>query len=514
MSPEQKVLPPRSPDDIDPLAALLLPAGYARSRRVLPFRLNEDVLWVAMADSAGQQTVEELRSTLSQRIVRVAMDEEILLELLDTVHQRPLGSGDEVIRVDEGSGGGDLSYLRDAHDLTALDDEAPVIRLVNQLVSTAIQKRASDIHVEPQDDAVIVRYRMDGALQQMVNLPKKIQAPLISRIKVMAHMDVSERRLPQDGSMRVRTAGRDVDVRVSCIPTAFGERAVLRLLDRRNVPLGLSDLGLSASQMDILGKMLAQPHGILLVTGPTGSGKTTTLYGALQHLNQSDRNILTIEDPIEYQLQGVGQMQVNPRIGLTFAGGLRSILRQDPDVIMIGEIRDLETAQIAVQASLTGHMVLATLHTNDAPGAITRLLDMGIEPFLAGSSLLGVIAQRLVRLLCPVCKRADGISEAEQPLFADILPDSGRSAIFRATGCPQCNNTGYSGRRGIFEMMTVNEGLRRRIVNGADELVIREAAVTEGPEAERMVSLRRAALALALDGLTTTEEALRVTQEG
>jgi general secretion pathway protein E len=343
-------------------------------------------------------------------------------------------------------------------DLLESSDDAPVIRMINALLTQSLREGASDIHIEPFEQTSVVRFRIDGALRDIVRPRKAIHASLISRIKIMSQLDIAEKRLPQDGRITLRVGGKPVDVRVSTLPTGHGERAVLRLLDKEAGRLDLSHLGMSPDLLPQFDKLINQPHGIVLVTGPTGSGKTTTLYAALSRLNASTTNIMTVEDPIEYDLNGVGQTQVNARIDMTFAKALRAILRQDPDVIMIGEIRDLETAQIAVQASLTGHLVLATLHTNDAASAVTRLLDMGIEPFLLSSSLLGVMAQRLVRKLCSHCKQQDG-------------------AVWHAVGCERCGHTGYQGRVGVYELLETNEQIRAQIHNQASEADIRDAAL-------------------------------------
>jgi general secretion pathway protein E len=374
-------------------------------------------------------------------------------------------------------------------DLLASTDDAPVIRMINALLTQALREGASDVHIEPFEQISVVRFRIDGSLRDVVRPKKAIHASLISRIKIMAQLDIAEKRLPQDGRITLRVGGRPVDVRVSTLPTAHGERAVLRLLDKQAGQLSLQHLGMSADTLAQFSHLIAQPHGIVLVTGPTGSGKTTTLYAALAQLNQTRTNILTVEDPVEYELPGIGQTQVNPRIDMTFAKALRAILRQDPDIIMIGEIRDLETAQIAVQASLTGHLVLATLHTNDAAAAVTRLLDMGIEPFLLSSSLLGIVAQRLVRKLCPHCKYHDGHA-------------------WQAAGCEHCGNTGYQGRIGIYELLAATDPIRAQIHDQASEANIRAAAQHNG-----MRTMREDGERWLNDGTTTLAELLRVTKD-
>jgi general secretion pathway protein E len=374
-------------------------------------------------------------------------------------------------------------------DLLESADDAPVIRMINALLTQALREGASDIHIEPFEQISVVRFRIDGNLRDIVRPKKAIHASLVSRIKIMAQLDIAEKRLPQDGRITLRVGGKGVDVRVSTLPTGHGERAVLRLLDKEAGRLDLTHLGMSDNVMPQFDKLISQPHGIVLVTGPTGSGKTTTLYAALSRLNAPTSNILTVEDPIEYELQGVGQTQVNPRIDMTFAKALRAILRQDPDIIMIGEIRDLETAQIAVQASLTGHLVLATLHTNDSAAAVTRLLDMGIEPFLLSSSLLGVVAQRLVRKLCPECKTHDGHE-------------------WHAVGCDHCGQTGYHGRVGIYELLQTTDDIRAQIHNQASEADIRTAAQRDGMKTMREDGERWIAA-----GITTRAELMRVAKE-
>ncbi len=397
-----------------------------------------------------------------------------------------------------------LEEMPDIEDLLDAEEDAPVIRLINTLLAEALREGASDIHFELFESRATVRFRIDGQLRDIVEPKRGLHAAIVSRVKVMAGLDIAEKRLPQDGRITLRIAGRPVDVRASTLPTGHGERVVLRLLDKSAGRLDLATLGMPPATLQRLQHLLAQPHGILLVTGPTGSGKTTTLYAALSQMDATTSNIMTVEDPIEYDLDGVGQTHVNPRIDMTFARALRAILRQDPDVIMIGEIRDLETAQIAVQASLTGHLVLATLHTNDAPSAVTRLVDMGIEPFLLASSTIGVLAQRLARRLCPDCRQAYPADAGEQQLLGLSQP----ATLYRAIGCPACNQSGYRGRSGIYELLSVDEALRALIHAGGDEQAMRAHAVQQG-----MVSLRADGFARVLAGETSLEEILRVTRE-
>jgi len=398
-----------------------------------------------------------------------------------------------------------VDALPKTEDLLASEDDAPIIRLLNALFSEAIKRHASDIHIETFTEHLVVRFRIDGMLQEILQ-PQRLLAPLIvSRIKVMAKLDIAEKRLPQDGRIALKIAGRSVDVRVSTLPTNYGERVVLRLLDQKAARLDLSHLGMVNKTLLLARKLISKPHGILLVTGPTGAGKTTSLYAILTELNQTTRNILTVEDPIEYYLPGIGQTQVNTKIDLTFAKGLRAILRQDPDVVMVGEIRDLETAEIAVQSSLTGHLVLSTLHTNTAVGAITRLMDMGIEPFLLSSSLLGVIAQRLVRLLCPACKKPLPATPAECATL-EVDPAT-PPIIYHPGGCSECNQLGYRGRTGIYELIAIDENLRTMIHERASEQKLNHYAHS------LYASIQQDGLRRVLQGETTLEEVLRVTLE-
>ncbi|MFC3107859.1 type II secretion system ATPase GspE [Undibacterium arcticum] len=472
--------------------ARLLPYAFARDFSLLAMRSEAAgsavELWVS--DATPSTAIAEV----SRRFGRVKLKSMARTELEEAIASAYAGSGGDASQV-VGEFEADVDLTKLLQDLPAIEDllesadDAPVIRMINVLLTQALRDGASDIHIEPFEQISVVRFRIDGSLRDIVRPKKAIHASLISRIKIMAQLDIAEKRLPQDGRITLRVGGKPVDVRVSTLPTGHGERAVLRLLDKEAGRLDLSHLGMSESTLPQFDHLLNQPHGIVLVTGPTGSGKTTTLYAALSRLNSTTTNILTVEDPIEYDLEGVGQTQVNPRIDMSFAKALRAILRQDPDVIMIGEIRDLETAQIAVQASLTGHLVLATLHTNDSAAAVTRLLDMGIEPFLLSSSLLGVVAQRLVRKLCPHCRHFDGQS-------------------WQAVGCDQCGHTGYQGRVGVYELLTTTEQIRAQIHNQASEAEIRTAAQQDG-----MRTMREDGERWVMDGTTTQTELLRVTKD-
>lgn len=395
--------------------------------------------------------------------------------------------------------------MPETEDLLENEDDAPIIKLINAMLSEAIKEGASDIHIETFEKDLKIRFRVDGILREVLKPNRKLASLLVSRIKVMARLDIAEKRVPQDGRISLRIGGRAVDVRVSTMPSNHGERVVLRLLDKNNARLNLIDLGMTKGNTERYSEMLHKPHGILLVTGPTGSGKSTTLYAGLSDLNSNERNILTVEDPIEFALEGIGQTQVNTKVDMTFARGLRAILRQDPDVVMVGEIRDLETAQIAVQASLTGHLVMSTLHTNTAAGAITRMEDMGVEPFLLSSSLLAVLAQRLVRTLCPDCAEAHAPDESEREIL-EVGPDEDVT-IYRATGCESCNFSGYKGRVGIHELLVVDEKVREMIHNGEGEQIIEKHIRDTTP------SIRQDGCSKVLAGITTLEEVMRVTRE-
>jgi general secretion pathway protein E len=411
--------------------------------------------------------------------------------------------GDVETRVDE------LAFDADVQQLKDLASEAPVIRLVSLLITNALEMRASDIHVEPFENRLHVRYRIDGVLHDVESPPKRLSAAVISRIKIMANLDIAERRLPQDGRIRLRVQGKEIDLRVSTVPTMHGESVVMRILDKGGVALDFNRLGFEADTLKRFLEALMQPHGILLVTGPTGSGKTTTLYTALDRLNQPDVKILTVEDPVEYQMAGINQIQVKPQIDLTFANALRSIVRQDPDVIMIGEIRDLETAQIAVQSALTGHLVLSTVHTNDAPSTMNRLLDMGVEDYLLTSTIVGILAQRLVRTLCPHCKETYiALPELVEEINLRRFTDEKDITLWHAKGCSQCANTGYIGRISILEMLPITDTLRSMVMKHATATDLRAEAIREG-----MLTMYEDGLRKALKGVTTFEEVLRVTRE-
>lgn len=487
-----------------------VPLAFAKQHQFLPLSRENGIVTAAIVDPQAIYALDDLRLLLSAPIEPVVVPKPALQEALTRAYDHATQSTQELLDTLDGKAFDlDSTAWQEPQDLLEAEDDAPIIRLVNSLFSQATKERASDIHIEPFEQELLIRFRIDGLLYDSVSPPKVIQPLLISRIKIMAGLNIAEKRLPQDGRIRLKVGGKDIDIRVSVIPTAFGERVVLRLLNRSSALLGLEELGLSGGNLTQVNRLIQQSHGIVLVTGPTGSGKTTTLYAALSNLNTSDKNIITIEDPIEYQLRGIGQMQVNPKIDLTFAAGLRSILRQDPDVIMIGEIRDVETAEIAIQAALTGHLVFSTLHTNDSFGAVSRLLDMGIEPFLVSSSVLGVMAQRLIRRVCPTCRQAYTPEEREIREIG-LTPESvGAQPFYRpGPGCDACNTKGYRGRTGIHELLLLNDRLRTLVMQRADAAAIRRMAQEEG-----MRTLRDDGAGKVLDGITTVEEVLRVTQE-
>ncbi len=486
-----------------PLVKNLSPK-YLRQYTVCPVSVENGLLTVATADPLNPVIVDDLRQFTGFNVKIVVSPAEAITEAIDRTYD---GAATPLQRIVEGmeeergpEGDEDINHLRD------MAFEAPVVRLVNLLIESAIDGEASDIHIEPYEDTLRIRYRIDGILFDQEAPPRRLQAAVTSRIKLMAEMNIAERRLPQDGRIRVTLRGRRVDIRVSTIPTVHGESIVMRLLDRSTVFLPLEKLGFGPDTLGRFEALIKRPHGIVLVTGPTGSGKTTTLYAALDKINSPDRKIITVEDPVEYQLKGVNQIPVKPKIGLTFATGLRHIVRQDPDVILIGEIRDLETAEIAIQAALTGHLVFSTLHTNDAPGAITRLQDMGVEPYLVASVLEGVLAQRLVRRICAACRVPDTPNPAD--LEALGIEGAAGARLWRGRGCDECRSTGYRGRTGIYELFPITENARSLILRRVPSREIRREAVEAG-----MMTLRLDGWRKACEGVTTVEEILRVTQE-
>ncbi len=494
---------------IDPKVIELVPEVLARKHELMPVLKIGNRLTCAMVDPWNVFALDEVRMKTNLIIEpAVATSSEIAKALNE--YYRAKGSIEEVIKsIDKDELTIAVPEKEGAIDLKALEgmvEQPTVIKLVNLIIMKAIREGASDIHIEPQEQDLKTRIRVDGMLHEITSPPKHLQSAIISRIKIMADLDIAERRVPQDGRFNVKMEGKKIDIRVSCMPTIYGENLVLRLLDVSSALMGLDQLGFSKEVLKKYQKLISRPHGIILVTGPTGSGKTTTLYGSLDKINTVEKNIITIEDPVEYKLEGIRQIQVNPKVDLTFANGLRSMLRQDPDIIMVGEIRDFETAEIAIHAALTGHLVLSTLHTNDAPGGITRMLDMGSEPFLVSSGIIGILAQRLVRTICKYCREEYGPSDAE---LKDIgLSEKEKVKFYRGKGCSKCMNTGYKGRIGIFELMLMGDKLRNMTVAKAPLEEIRKQAHSSG-----MITLKEDGIEKIREGLTTVEEVLRVTQE-
>jgi len=497
MEPRETSLPDRQ-------LSRKIPYSFAKAKGVLLTHCTAESAEVQVRADAAAEALAEVRRVLGVPLRATLLQPEAFDRALAGAYAQE-GAAAMVGDVEQDM---DLSQL--IHDLPQTEDlldaenDAPVIRMINALLTQAVREQASDIHIEPFETRSVVRFRVDGTLKDVVEPHRALHAAMVSRIKIMAELDIAEKRLPQDGRITLRLAGRPVDVRVSTLPTGHGERAVLRLLDKDAGRLDLTSLGMENATLATVDELVRQPHGIVLVTGPTGSGKTTTLYAALSRIDAGVTNVMTVEDPIEYDLDGIGQTQVNPRIDMSFARALRAILRQDPDVIMIGEIRDLETAQIAVQASLTGHLVLATLHTNDTASSVTRLTDMGVEPFLLSSSLLGVLAQRLVRCLCTEC-RESYVPDANE---LALLEGAQAPLLYRPKGCPACGHSGYRRRTGIYELLRVDDGLRRLIHDRVAEQTLREYAVQRG-----MHGLRQDGIRLVVAGVTSLEELLRVTRD-
>ena len=490
-----------------PLLEDVVSARFIRESGAIPIAEKNHEILLAMTDPADLFTMQAFAAAANKRIVtRLISNTDF-----ETVYERLYGSGksamgqivDDISTRDEEQEFGDIEHLKD------LASEAPVIRLVNLVINKALERRASDIHVEPFENRLIVRYRVDGVLHETESPPRHLSSAVISRIKIMANLDIAERRLPQDGRIKLRVQGKEIDLRVSTVPTMHGESVVMRILDKGGVALDFHKLGFDEHNLKDFSAILGQPHGIVLVTGPTGSGKTTTLYTALDRLNQPDVKILTVEDPVEYQMAGINQIQVKPQINLSFANALRSIVRQDPDVIMIGEIRDLETAQIAVQSALTGHLVLSTLHTNDAAASINRLLDMGVDDYLLTSTVIGIQAQRLVRVLCVHCKEAyHPVDEVVEQLGLFRFSKERQVTMYHAKGCERCSHSGYFGRACIMEVLTMTDALRSLVMRHATSGELRAGAISAGMETMYENGLKKA-----VAGLTTIEEVLRVTRE-
>lgn len=510
------------PEDVDLSLLERISINYAKQNKVIPlWRTERNQVLTAISDPMAYWVIDDITARIGSPVVMVLMEQDRILSLINRAYTRKSQSVD-LQNEGEGFAEEDIDDLVDNIDLS---DEAPIIRWVNAIIFNAAKERASDIHIEPGEKEVVVRYRIDGVLYETKHANKNFLNSIVARIKIMAGLDIAEKRLPQDGRIRRKIAGRDIDMRVATIPTARGERITIRLLDQSSILLGLADIGFYTTDLQKMEELIERPHGIILVTGPTGSGKTTTLYACLNKINKPDLNILTIEDPVEYQLAGISQVQVNPKIQLTFAAGLRSFLRHDPDVIMVGEIRDLETAEIAIQASLTGHLVLSTVHTNDSAGALTRLVDMGVEPFLVASSLVGILAQRLLRRLCPHCKEPY-VPTAEELQEMGVDPDAffagqieshpvppgfktpPRGYVFRPRGCPECLNTGFVGRTGIYELLLMDDDIRAMSMKKIDANQIKKLAISKG-----MRTLRQDGARKVISGITSFSEVMLVTTE-
>jgi len=496
-------------EDLNTEFTAKVPIQFLKKYKMVPVVVPNGA-FIATNDPLLFQPLDDLRLLLGLDGIKVVLTPySAILSTINFAYDMSSDSAEQVIQdMHEEDTDLIISEIEETGDLLEDTSDAPIIKLVNLMLSQAVKARASDIHIEPAQNRIKIRYRVDGVLYDRLSPPKHIQSTLTSRIKIMAKMNIAEKRLPQDGRIEIRIADKNIDIRVSTIPTSFGERVVMRLLDKTNVLLKVSDLGMPENRLKEFDDLIRSAHGIILVTGPTGSGKTTTLYAALSTINRSDINIITIEDPVEYQIEGIGQIQVNPKIELTFAKGLRSIVRQDPDVILVGEIRDLETAEIAIQSALTGHLVFSTLHTNDASSAVTRLIDMGIESFLVTSSVLAILAQRLVRTICADC-REEYTPDKESLQSIGIDPDmvEGRK-FYRGKGCPSCLNTGYMGRTGIFELMMLDDRVKNLILKTSDANAIKRRAVEQG-----MVTLRQDGAQKVINGITTIEEIFRVTQQ-
>ncbi|MEA3364314.1 MAG: type II secretion system ATPase GspE [Candidatus Hydrogenedentes bacterium] len=499
---------------IDSSLTTKVPINFIREYRMVPFKQDGAVYCVAVNDPVNLLPLDDLRLLLGGPVTPVLCRGDDIQRVLDSYFDQQGENAAEMIddiMLTEGESGEihTLDSLEASErDLLDLANEAPIIKLINLLITGAIRERASDIHLEPFERDVRVRYRIDGVLYEKLTVPKSQQAAVISRVKIMANMNIAEHRLPQGGRIKIRLSGKEIDIRVSVIPVAFGERLVMRILEKGTFLFGLEELGLSKQDYAVFERLIMSSHGIILVTGPTGSGKSTTLYAGLQRVNSPDKNIITVEDPIEYQMPGIGQIQVRERIGLNFAAALREILRQDPDIILVGEIRDHETAEMAVQASLTGHLVFSTLHTNDSAGAITRLVNMGIEPFLVSSSTIAIMAQRLVRRICPSCKE-EYEPEAESWVELGLHPEDAKGlTAWRGTGCEKCQQRGYYGRIGIFELLVMTPQIQELTLKGTDSNVIKREAIKEG-----MRTLRADGAAKVRSGISTIEEVLRVTRD-
>lgn len=485
-----------------------LSSRFIRENKIVPLELKQDTLKIVMADPHNQAVIDAIKVAVSHNLEIYTSECHAIEDHLEKFYSQEMQDINKIIENIEDDSS--VHYIHEEEDdighLQDLASEAPIIKLVNVIITRAIESRASDIHIEPFDDEVKVRYRIDGVLHDVEMIPKKLQAAIFSRIKIMAKLNIAERRLPQDGRIKLKVGGMEIDVRVSSIPILHGESIVMRLLGQSGVKIDMEQLGFPVDSLATFNNIIKNPNGIILVTGPTGSGKTTTLYGALDKINSPDKKIITVEDPIEYHLKGINQIQVMPQIGLDFPNILRHIVRQDPDIIMIGEIRDLETAEIAIQSSLTGHLVFSTLHTNDAPTAITRLLDIGVPNFLLAATIRGILAQRLVRVICPHCREID--NEAIKDERTKELFSGEKVTLHRGRGCEKCAYTGFLGRSGIYELLTLDASIHTLIIKNADVQQIRAAARKNG-----MRTLMEDGLLKVKDGVTTINEIFRVTQE-
>ncbi|HWV38971.1 MAG TPA: type II secretion system ATPase GspE [Vulgatibacter sp.] len=498
---------------LDPELVRRIPINFAKQFKVIPLARRGRIVEIAVADPLDTAVLDQARLSLQGSLSPMVASTQTIVDAINSVFEKLSHESDALgENLDDEDNDTLAQEVEEAPDLIdSGDDEAPIIRFVNWLLKRAVKERASDIHIEPFEKELVVRFRVDGVLKEVTKPSKRFQKAITSRIKIMGNLNIAETRLPQDGRIRIKIAGKEVDIRLSTVPTAWGESSVMRLLDKSNVLLNLEDIGFEREQLEIIDQLITRSHGIMLVTGPTGSGKTTTLYAALNKINQPDLKILTAEDPVEYQMKGVNQVAVQSKIGLTFASALRSFLRQDPDVILVGEIRDLETAEIAIQASLTGHLVLSTIHTNDAPSAITRLADMGVEPFLIASSLMGSMAQRLVRTLCKHCKQPYEPTKEELEevgITPEIMAKHGTGVLMRAVGCVECNGLGYHGRTGIYELMLIDDEIRQMILKNVDSNTIKKYAIEAG-----MMPLRQHGAVKVARGTTSAAEVLRVVQD-
>ena len=497
------------PSLIDTELASSFTVSYLKQKKAIPLKNGDKGLLIAVNDPFDYETIDHVTQTLQMGFIETILSPESeIIKAVNKAFEEGPHTAEQVLKdIDEEDSAKIFAEIEQTTDLLEDTSEAPVIKFVNMMFSRSAKSRASDIHIEPYQQDLKIRFRIDGLLYEMFSPPKRLHPSITSRIKVMAGLNIAEKRVPQDGRIEIRVGDKNIDIRVSILPTVYGERVVLRLLDKSSKMFELHELGIPEEHLASVRKLVTLPHGIVLVTGPTGSGKTTTLYAALSEINTPEKNIITIEDPVEYQIDGIGQVHVNRKVGLTFANGLRTIVRQDPDVILVGEIRDLETAEIAIQAALTGHLVFSTLHTNDAASAVTRLIDMGIEPFLITSSVLAIIAQRLVRTVCSYCKMPCEMAGEYIKELNFKKEELQRASICVGKGCEKCLDTGYFGRTGIYEIMEISEKIKKQILSTSDANEIKQTAIKEG-----MKTLRQDGADKILHGISTTEEILRVTQ--